>query len=109
MVLADHPYNAPSSIRIFHHRLGETGVTFFAAPPLLRALIHTPADRVRKSFGTLRSIDKERDRSIASAGVKTELLDYQFALTAVDITTGEELWVKTEYIRKVEKTGIFGR
>jgi LysR family transcriptional activator of nhaA len=38
MVLADHPYNAPSTIRIFHHRLGECGVTFFAAPPLAATL-----------------------------------------------------------------------
>ena len=60
-------------------------------------------------YGTLRSIEKERDRSIASGGVKTELLDYQFALTAADITTGEQLWAKTEYIRKVEKRGLFGR
>jgi LysR family transcriptional activator of nhaA len=42
MVLADHPYNAPSTINIFHHRLGECGVTFFAAPPL--------AARLRKNF-----------------------------------------------------------
>ena len=60
-------------------------------------------------YGTLRSIEKERDRSIASGGMKTELLDYQFALTASDISTGEQLWAKTEYIRKVEKRGLFGR
>jgi LysR family transcriptional activator of nhaA len=38
MVLTDHPYNAPSAIRIYHHRLGECGVTFFAAPGLARKL-----------------------------------------------------------------------
>jgi LysR family transcriptional activator of nhaA len=38
MVLSDHPYHAPSSIRIFHHRLGECGVTFFAAAPLAAKL-----------------------------------------------------------------------
>jgi LysR family transcriptional activator of nhaA len=38
MILSDHPYNAPSTIRIFHHRLGECGVTFFAAPPLAASL-----------------------------------------------------------------------
>lgn len=38
MVLADHPYSAPSTIRIYHHRLGECGVTFFASPPLARKL-----------------------------------------------------------------------
>jgi LysR family transcriptional activator of nhaA len=46
MVLADHPYNAPSTIRIFHHRLGECGVTFFAGSPL--------AAKLREGFpGTL--------------------------------------------------------
>jgi LysR family transcriptional activator of nhaA len=38
MVLADHPYNAPSTIRIFHHRLGESGVTFFAEARLAAKL-----------------------------------------------------------------------
>jgi LysR family transcriptional activator of nhaA len=38
MVLADHPYQTPSSIKIFHHPLGECGVTFFAAPTLARKL-----------------------------------------------------------------------
>ncbi len=38
MVLADHPYSAPSTIRIYHHRLGECGVTFFAAAPLASKL-----------------------------------------------------------------------
>lgn len=38
MVLADHPYTTPSTIRIFHHRLGECGVTFFAPPPLAAKL-----------------------------------------------------------------------
>jgi LysR family transcriptional activator of nhaA len=38
LVLSDHRYSAPSTIRIFHHRLGECGVTFFAAPPLAERL-----------------------------------------------------------------------
>lgn len=38
LVLADHPYGAPSSIRIFHHRLGECGVTFLATPDLAAEL-----------------------------------------------------------------------
>lgn len=38
LVLADHPYSAPSTIRIFHHRLGECGVTFLAAAPLAKTL-----------------------------------------------------------------------
>lgn len=60
-------------------------------------------------WGTLRSIEKERGRSIASGGTKTALQDYQFVLTAADITSGEELWANSKYIRKLEKTGIFGR
>jgi len=42
LILSDHRYSAPSAIRIFHHRLGECGVTFFAAPPL--------AERLAKNF-----------------------------------------------------------
>ena len=42
LVLSDYRYGGPSSIRIFHHRLGECGVTFFAAPPL--------ADRLEPDF-----------------------------------------------------------
>ena len=38
MVLSDLPYAATSSIKIYHHRLGECGVTFFAAPDLARKL-----------------------------------------------------------------------
>jgi len=38
LVLSDQRYNAPLTIRIFHHRLGECGVTFFAAPPLAERL-----------------------------------------------------------------------
>jgi LysR family transcriptional activator of nhaA len=49
MVLADHPYHAPSSIRIFHHRLGECGVTFFAAP--------SEAARLKRGFP--KSLDGE--------------------------------------------------
>jgi LysR family transcriptional activator of nhaA len=38
MVLADHPYSAVSTIRIFHHNLGECGVTFFASEMLAAEL-----------------------------------------------------------------------
>lgn len=38
MVLADRTYDAPAAIRIYHHRLGECGVSFFAAPALARKL-----------------------------------------------------------------------
>lgn len=39
VVISDHRYTAPSSIRIHHHRLGECGVTFFAAPELAARLV----------------------------------------------------------------------
>ncbi len=66
MVLADHPYNAPSSIKIFHHPLGECGVTFFATPALARklrtkfpmsldgapALLHAENTAMRRSLDT---------------------------------------------------------
>jgi LysR family transcriptional activator of nhaA len=38
MVLADTRYTAPSAIKIYTHRLGETGVTFFAPPSLAETL-----------------------------------------------------------------------
>ena len=47
LVLADQPYSAPSTIRIFHHRLGECGLRFFAAP--------TIAAKLRRGFP--RSLD----------------------------------------------------
>lgn len=66
VVLADSPFNAPSSIKIFHHALGECGLTFFAAPALaakLRedfprsldgapALLHTENTAMRRSLDT---------------------------------------------------------
>jgi LysR family transcriptional activator of nhaA len=38
MVLSDYRHRTPSTIRIFHHRLGECGVTFFAAPNLAKRI-----------------------------------------------------------------------
>jgi uncharacterized protein (TIGR02722 family) len=60
-------------------------------------------------YGTLRSIEKDRGRSLGSGGSKTELLDFQFVLTAADLTTGLEIWAESKYIRKLERTGLFGR
>jgi len=42
LVLSDHTYRTPSALRIFHHALGECGVTFFAEPKL--------AARLRRGF-----------------------------------------------------------
>lgn len=59
-------------------------------------------------YGTLRSIEKGRGRSIESGGVKKEDVYYQFVLNAVNINTGEIMWAEEKDIRKVERRGIFG-
>ncbi|MFT4708940.1 MAG: hypothetical protein ACI8Q9_000056 [Planctomycetota bacterium] len=60
-------------------------------------------------YGTLRSIDKEKGRSLESLGNKKEDVFYQFVLTAVNIETSEFLWSEESTIRKRSTTGIFGR
>jgi hypothetical protein len=59
-------------------------------------------------YGTLRSIDKEKGRSLESLGYKKEDVFYQFVLTAVNIETSEFLWSEESTIRKRSKTGLFG-
>ncbi len=59
-------------------------------------------------YGTLRSIEKGRGRSIESGGAKKEDVYYQFVLNAVNIETGEILWAEERDIRKVERRGLFG-
>jgi penicillin-binding protein activator len=59
-------------------------------------------------YGTLRSIEKGRGRSIESGGVKKEDVYYQFVLNAVNIETGEIIWAEEKDIRKVERRGLFG-
>jgi hypothetical protein len=51
-------------------------------------------------YGTLRSIDKEKGRSLESLGYKKEDVFYQFVLTAVNIETSEFLWSEESTIRK---------
>ena len=60
-------------------------------------------------YGTLRSIDKEKGRSIESLGNKKQDLFYQFVLKATNIETGEVIWIEESTIRKRSTTGIFGR
>ena len=60
-------------------------------------------------YGTLRSIEKGRGRSIESGGVKKEDVYYQFVLKCVNIDTAEILWLEESELRKTERTGIFGR
>jgi len=59
-------------------------------------------------YGTLRSIEKTRDRSIANVGTKTDDLYYQFVLECANIETGEVIWLDEKELRKVEKTTLFG-
>lgn len=58
--------------------------------------------------GTLRSIEKEKGRSIESGGTKKDDVYYQFVLECVDLETGEILWIDEAEFRKFAKTGLFG-
>jgi uncharacterized protein (TIGR02722 family) len=59
-------------------------------------------------YGTLRSIDKKKGRSLESLGYKKEDLYYQFVMQCVNIETGQLIWAEEKDIRKRSKTGIFG-
>ncbi len=59
-------------------------------------------------YGNLRSIEKERQRSLESAGKKTEDVYYKLTLEVVNIETSEVIWMEEKEIRKSKKTGLFG-
>ena len=59
-------------------------------------------------FGSLRSIEKEKGRSIESGGSKKDDVYYQFVLNCVNIDTGEIIWAEEAELRKTAKTGLFG-
>lgn len=59
-------------------------------------------------FGTLRSIEKTKGRTIESGGMKKEDVWYQFDLQCVNIETGELIWSNIKELRKTEKRSIFG-
>ncbi len=59
-------------------------------------------------FGSLRSIEKEKGRSIESGGTKKDAVYYQFVLNCVNIDTGEVIWAEEAELRKTAKTGLFG-
>ena len=59
-------------------------------------------------FGSLRSIEKEKGRSIESGGTRKDDVYYQFVLNCVNIDTGEVIWAEEAELRKTAKTGIFG-
>jgi uncharacterized protein (TIGR02722 family) len=59
-------------------------------------------------YGNLRSIEKERQRSLESAGKKTDDVYYKLTLEVVNIETSEVVWMEEKEIRKSKKTGLFG-
>src|SRR5688500_2424226 len=59
-------------------------------------------------YGTLRSIEKTKGRTIESGGQKKEDVWYQFVLECVNIETGEIIWSNIKELRKTEKRSIFG-
>ena len=60
-------------------------------------------------YGTLRSIEKGRPRSIESGGKKKEDVYYNFTLKCVNIDTSEIVWQDEAELRKTARTGFFGR
>ncbi len=60
-------------------------------------------------YGTLRSIEKGRGRSLESGGAKKEDVYYQFVMKLVNIDTAEVIWQDEAELRKTARTGIFGR
>ena len=59
-------------------------------------------------YGNLRSIEKTKDRSIESAGVRKDDVWYQFVLECVSVESGEVLWAEEKDIRKARRKGLFG-
>lgn len=59
-------------------------------------------------YGNLRSIEKERQRSLETGGKKTDDVYYKFTLEVVNIETSEVVWMEEKEIRKSKKTGLFG-
>lgn len=60
-------------------------------------------------YGSLRSIEKEKGRTIESLGAKKRDKYYQFVLNCVNIETGEIIWANEEEIRKTAVASLFGR
>jgi penicillin-binding protein activator len=59
-------------------------------------------------YGNLRSIEKERERSMETAGRRTDDVYYKFTLEVVNVETAEVVWMEEKEIRKTKKTGLFG-
>ena len=59
-------------------------------------------------YGTLRSIAKNKGRSIESGGIEKDDVYYQFVLSLTNIDTGEVMWMEEKEIRKQGRSGWFG-
>jgi uncharacterized protein (TIGR02722 family) len=59
-------------------------------------------------YGTLRSIEKSKGRSIESGLQKKQDVWYQFVLECSNIETGEIIWSNIKELRKTEKKSLFG-
>lgn len=59
-------------------------------------------------YGTLRSIEKAKPRSMEDNLKRKDDVWYQFTLDATDITTGELIWADQKEVRKTKKQGVFG-
>jgi penicillin-binding protein activator len=59
-------------------------------------------------YGTLRSIEKQKGRSLETGGMKTDDVYYKFTLQCDSIETAEVLWMEEKELRKTAKTGLFG-
>jgi uncharacterized protein (TIGR02722 family) len=59
-------------------------------------------------YGSLRSIEKKKGRSLETGGIKTEDVYYLLILNCVNVETNELIWTEKGEIRKTQKTGVFG-
>lgn len=59
-------------------------------------------------YGTLRSIEKKKGRSIESGGVKTEYVYYMLTLNCVNVETNEIIWTNEKELTKTQRTGLLG-
>jgi len=59
-------------------------------------------------YGSLRSIEKKKGRSLESGGVKTENTYYLLILDCANVETNEIIWTDKQEITKTQRTGVFG-
>jgi len=59
-------------------------------------------------YGSLRSIEKKKGRSIESGGVKTEYVYYLLTLSCVNVETNEIVWTNEKELAKTQRSGMLG-